>query len=178
MTAPTDTVPERVIPLLRFKVWPGGQAFFVSARKAVVLLKLTIKQKKFADEYIRLGNATQAAINAGYKPKNAAGMGAENLRKPQIAEYVNAKLKKLDAKKTMQIEEIMEELSAIARGQLTEERLDKEGDIVKTHPLFADRLKAMDMLGKRYGMWNGTAQEAASQTVIIDDMTDGDDDEG
>lgn len=141
-------------------------------------LKLTIKQKKFADEYIRLGNATQAAINAGYKPKNAGQMGNENLKKLQIAEYINAKLKELDAKKTMQIQEIMEELSAIARGELQEERLDKDGDIVKTRPLFADRLKAMDMLGKRYGMWNGMAQEAASQTVIIDDMTDGDDDEG
>lgn len=142
------------------------------------MLKLTIKQKKFADEYIRLGNATQAAINAGYKHKNAAGMGAENLRKPQIAEYINDKLKSLDAKKTMQIKEIMEKLTSIARGEIKEERLDKDGGIVETRPLFADRLKAMDMLGKRYGMWNGMAQEAASQTVIIDDMTDGDEDEG
>lgn len=142
------------------------------------MLKLTIKQKKFADEYIRIGNATQAAINAGYRPKAAGQMGNENLKKPQIAEYINAKLKELDAKKTMQIQEIMEELSAIARGEVKEERLDKDGDIVKTRPLFADRLKAMDMLGKRYGMWNGMAQESASQTVIIDDMTDGDEDEG
>lgn len=142
------------------------------------MLKLTIKQKKFADEYIRLGNATQAAINAGYKPKNAAGMGAENLRKPQVSEYINEKLKSLDAKKTMQIKEIMEELTSIARGEIKEERLDKDGKIVETRPLFADRLKAMDMLGKRYGMWNGMAQEAANQTVIIDDMTDGEDDEG
>lgn len=142
------------------------------------MLKLTIKQKKFADEYIRIGNATQAAINAGYKPKNAGQIGNENLKKLQIAEYINEKLKELDAKKTMQIQEIMEELSAIARGEIKEERLDKDGDIVKTRPLFADRLKAMDMLGKRYGMWNGMAQEAASQTVIIDDMTDGDEDEG
>ena len=144
----------------------------------MVLLKLTIKQKKFADEYIRLGNATQAAINAGYSKKGARQIGADNLSKTYIREYVNKKMASLDKKKTMQIQEIMEELSAIARGEIQEERLDKEGDIVKTHPLFADRLKAMDMLGKRYGMWNGTAQEAASQTVIIDDMTDGDEDEG
>ena len=144
----------------------------------MILLKLTVKQKKFADEYIRLGNATQAAINAGYSKKGARQIGADNLSKTYIREYVNKKMASLDKEKTMQIEEIMEELSAIARGQLTEERLDKEGDIVKTHPLFADRLKAMDMLGKRYGMWNGMAQEAASQTVIIDDMTDGDEDEG
>ena len=144
----------------------------------MAVLKLTIKQKKFADEYIRLGNSTQAAINAGYSKKTARQIGADNLSKAYIREYINEKMDALDKKKTMQIKEIMEELTSIARGELKEERLDKDGNIVETRPLFADRLKAMDMLGKRYGMWNGMAQEAASQTVIIDDMTDGDDDEG
>ena len=144
----------------------------------VAVLKLTIKQKKFADEYIRLGNSTQAAINAGYSKKTARQIGADNLSKAYIREYINEKMDALDKKKTMQIKEIMEELTSIARGELKEERLDKDGNIVETRPLFADRLKAMDMLGKRYGMWNGMAQEAASQTVIIDDMTDGEDDEG
>lgn len=144
----------------------------------VAVLKLTIKQKKFADEYIRLGNSTQAAINAGYSKKTARQIGADNLSKAYIREYINEKMQALDAEKTMQIKEIMEELTSIARGEIKEERLDKDGNIVETRPLFADRLKAMDMLGKRYGMWNGMAQEAASQTVIIDDMTDGEDDEG
>lgn len=155
--------------------WP---CFFVSARKEVAVLKLTIKQKKFADEYIRLGNSTQAAINAGYSKKTARQIGADNLSKAYIREYINEKMDALDKEKTMQIKEIMEELTSIARGELKEERLDKDGNIVETRPLFADRLKAMDMLGKRYGMWNGMAQEVASQTVIIDDMTDGDADEG
>nr|DAL95000.1 MAG TPA: Terminase small subunit [Caudoviricetes sp.] len=144
----------------------------------MTVLKLTIKQKKFADEYIRLGNSTQAAILAGYSKKTARQIGADNLSKSYIREYINEKMDALDKKKTMQIKEIMEELTSIARGELKEERLDKNGNIVETRPLFADRLKAMDMLGKRYGMWNGMAQEAASQTVIIDDMTDGDEDEG
>lgn len=144
----------------------------------VAVLKLTIKQRKFADEYIRLGNSTQAAINAGYSKKTARQIGADNLSKVYIREYINEKMDALDKKKTMQIKEIMEELTSIARGEIKEERLDKDGHIVETRPLFADRLKAMDMLGKRYGMWNGMAQEAASQTVIIDDMTDCDEDEG
>lgn len=142
------------------------------------MLKLTIKQKKFADEYIRLGNSTQAAINAGYSKKTARQIGADNLSKAYIREYINEKMDALDKKKTMQIKEIMENLTSIARGEIKEERLDKDGGIVETRPLFADRLKAMDMLGKRYGMWNGMAQEVKSQTVIIDDMTDGNDDEG
>ena len=150
---------------------------FCFSRKGGDSLKLTIKQKKFADEYIRLGNSTQAAINAGYSKKTARQIGADNLSKAYIREYINEKMDALDKKKTMQIKEIMEELTSIARGEIKEERLDKDGNIVETRPLFADRLKAMDMLGKRYGMWNGMAQEAVSQTVIIDDMTDGDEDE-
>ena len=42
-------------------------------------MKLTEKQKKFADFYIKLGNATQAAIKAGYSEKTARFTGAENL---------------------------------------------------------------------------------------------------
>ena len=42
-------------------------------------MKLTEKQKRFCDEYIKLGNAKEAAINAGYSKKTAKSMGAENL---------------------------------------------------------------------------------------------------
>ena len=48
------------------------------------MAKLTEKQQRFADEYIRLGNATEAARLAGYSPKTAAVVGAENLIKPNI----------------------------------------------------------------------------------------------
>ncbi|MFR6454907.1 MAG: terminase small subunit, partial [Peptoniphilus lacrimalis] len=55
--------------------------------------KLTIKQKKFADEYIKTGNATQSAINAGYSKKTARVTGAENLTKPNIKAYVDERMK-------------------------------------------------------------------------------------
>ena len=50
---------------------------FLCLGKGVVYLskKLTIKQKKFADEYIKTGNATQSAINAGYSKKTAGQVG-------------------------------------------------------------------------------------------------------
>ena len=46
--------------------------------------KLTLKQKKFADEYIISGNATQSAIKAGYSKKTAGVIAVENLEKPNI----------------------------------------------------------------------------------------------
>ena len=49
--------------------------------------KLTIKQKKFADEYIISGNATQSALKAGYKNEVS---GRENLQKPTVQSYIEA----------------------------------------------------------------------------------------
>ena len=39
--------------------------------------KLTVKQKKFADEYIKTGNATQSYLDAGYSMKSKNGAGVE-----------------------------------------------------------------------------------------------------
>jgi phage terminase small subunit len=51
-------------------------------------MALTAKQELFAKEYIVDLNATQAAIRAGYSPKTAYSIGEENLKKPEIAAYV------------------------------------------------------------------------------------------
>ncbi len=53
--------------------------------------KLTEKQKIFCVEYLKDLNATRAAIAAGYSEKAAAVIGCENLIKPNIAEYIQAK---------------------------------------------------------------------------------------
>lgn len=53
-------------------------------------MKLEPKQQRFVEEYLVDLNATQAAIRAGYKAKNAAVIGSENLRKPKIAEAIQA----------------------------------------------------------------------------------------
>lgn len=62
--------------------------------------KLTAKQARFVEEYLADLNATQAAIRAGYSAKTAASVGAENLRKPQIAQAVaQAKAKRSERTK-------------------------------------------------------------------------------
>lgn len=58
-------------------------------------MKLTPKQMRFVDEYMVDFNATQAAIRAGYKAKTAHVIGAENLRKPKIAEEIARRQKDL-----------------------------------------------------------------------------------
>ncbi|HHL0777610.1 TPA: terminase small subunit, partial [Streptococcus agalactiae] len=56
------------------------------------LSKLTLKQKRFADEYIISANATAAAIKAGYSKKTARSIGQENLTKPDIKAYIDERL--------------------------------------------------------------------------------------
>lgn len=50
--------------------------------------KLTAKQERFCNEYLIDLNATQAAIRAGYSEKTATAIGAENLTKPNIQEFI------------------------------------------------------------------------------------------
>lgn len=81
-------------------------------------MKLTIKQKRFADEYIISGNATQSAIKAGYSKKTAGVIGDENLKKPNVAEYIKKRLEELDTKRTMSLKEAIWRTSSIARREM------------------------------------------------------------
>lgn len=69
----------------------GG--YKTKSNKAIPVVKITNKQKKFIDEYLNIGNATEAAMQA-YKPKNRAtarSIGSENLTKPNIRAYLEEK---------------------------------------------------------------------------------------
>ena len=83
-------------------------------------MKLTQKQKLFADEYIKSGNATQSAIKAGYASKSAQRMGSENLSKPVIKAYIDAKMAEIESHKIADAKEAMQAITAIARGETTE----------------------------------------------------------
>ncbi|UTH10791.1 terminase small subunit [Macrococcoides canis] len=79
-------------------------------------MKLTEKQKRFADEYIKTGNATQSAIKAGYSKRTAKQMGVENLSKPYLSEYIKERLDKIESERLMSVEEALILSSEIARG--------------------------------------------------------------
>ena len=84
-------------------------------------MKLTEKQKRFADEYIKTGNATQSAIEAGYSKKTARSIGSENLAKPDISEYIAKRLEKIDKEKIAEQKEILEFMTRVMRRQETEQ---------------------------------------------------------
>ncbi len=142
--------------------------------------KLTVKQQKFADEYIISGNATQSAIKAGYAKKAAYATGAENLKKPQIKKYIDQRLEQLKKESIAEQDELLQYLTSIVRGKQTEQTLVGEGmgeQSIKDIEVSAkDRIKAAELLGKRYGMWVDKQQvEVTEVPTFIDDISGEDD---
>lgn len=115
--------------------------------------KLTQKQQRFVDEYIISGNATQAAIKAGYSKKTARFVGAENLTKPNIKVELEKRNAEIKSQKTMDMQEVMERLAAIARGETVEQQVTNKGTVVEIEPKTSDQIRAMELIGKRYGAW-------------------------
>ncbi|QEA43266.1 terminase small subunit [Leuconostoc lactis] len=84
-------------------------------------MKLTPKQKKFADEYIKSGNITQSAIGAGYSTKTARVIGQENLLKPAIKEYIAERIAEIDKANIADQKEILEFMTRVMRRQESEQ---------------------------------------------------------
>ena len=82
--------------------------------------KLTPKQQRFADEYIKSGNAADAARKAGYSKRSARSVGQENLTKPDIKQYIDERMAEIASKRIMDATEAIELLTSIARGETKE----------------------------------------------------------
>lgn len=145
-------------------------------------MKLTEKQKRFADEYIISGNATQAAIKAGYSKKTANRIGPENLSKLVIKNYIEERLEELKSERTADAQEVLEYLTSVMRGNETEEVLIGIGEgvqsTVQKEVGAKDRLKAAELLGKRFALFTDKTEVAVSEIPTFVDDIDGDTDDG
>ncbi|MEK4132003.1 terminase small subunit [Solibacillus sp. FSL W8-0474] len=135
-------------------------------------VKLTIKQRKFADYYIECGNATEAAIRAGYSKNSARFIAAENLAKPLIKEYIEQVMAIKDAERIANQDEILAFLTSVMRGEVKEQVPLLDGDgYQKLQTLDAaqpkDRIKAAELLGKRHAMWTEKQQVEGDLSVNI-----------
>ena len=83
-------------------------------------MKLTQKQRLFADEYIKSGNATQSAIQAGYSNRYAHTNANKLLQNTTIKHYIDAKMAEIESHKIADAKEAMQAITAIARGETTE----------------------------------------------------------
>lgn len=108
--------------------------------------KITDKQKKFCDYYLELGNASEAAIKAGYSKKTARITGCENLTKPNIKAYIEERTKQMDEERIAKPQEVLEYLTRVMNGQ----ELDQFG----LDAALSDRTKAAELLAKRYRLFD------------------------
>ena len=122
------------------------------------MAELTDKQKRFCDEYLIDLNATQAAIRAGYSENTARQTACENLTKPNIQEYISERMKEKEKALIADQNEVLEYLTAVLRGTEKEEVVLPSGLMMYKKTETKDRLKAAELLGKRYGIYTDKIQ--------------------
>lgn len=140
----------------------------------VIYHGLTLKQKRFADEYIISGNATQSAIKAGYTKKYANTNANKLLHNTTIKTYIDERLAKLDSEKIADQKEVLEYLTSVMRGEHTEQTLISRGaewgqEKTNIDVGAKDRIKAAELLGKRYSMWTDKVDMSGNVELIFED---------
>lgn len=139
---------------------------------------MTKKQKLFCEEYLIDLNATQAAIRAGYSPETAGAIGAENLKKPQIQKAIARAMADRSRRTGVNADRVVMELAKIAfvnaadvidadDATLKADAADEDlaavqsvkvktfgEDGVEREIKLADKIKALELLGRHLGMFN------------------------
>lgn len=93
-------------------------------------MALTAKQQRFCEEYIVDLNATQAAIRAGYSANTASETGYENLRKPQIAEYIQQLMDNRSERTEITADMVLKEYAKIGFSSITDYLKVEESEMV------------------------------------------------
>ena len=132
---------------------------------------MNAKQTRFCDEYLVDCNATQAAIRAGYSARTANEQAARLLANVSIKAYIDEKMERLHNERTADAQEVLEYLTAVMRGQQTEQTLISVGDGVQKIGNIEvgarDRLKAAELIGKRFGLFKEGLELAGVLPVVI-----------
>lgn len=154
--------------------------------------KLTAKQMRFVDEYLIDLNATQASIRAGYSPRTSYSIGVDLLKKPEIQTLLQKKRQKLSDKLEVSQEKVIKELAAVAfangadYAKITAQGLvefiptddlpkDKLAAIAGiktsqsgTEVKLGDKLRALEMLGKYLGLFDGQQNAEKPENNLLD----------
>ena len=129
---------------------------------------MTLKQQRFADEYIITGNLYKSAVEAGYSEKYAKSQSHKLLENVGIKNYIDVRLAKLESEKIATQEEVLQYLTSVMRGEKTEPLLVLDGEgtqkVIEAVPNVQSRTRAAELLGKRYSMWTDK-QEVTSNNV-------------
>ena len=154
---------------------------------------MTAKEKRFGDEFLLDMNYTQAAIRAGYSESTAKNAcywvnqeadakqvkaGRKSQYKPELAAYINEQLEQMHSKLTADAQEVLEYLTSVLRGEskssvLARDEIGAER-VIEKPPDEKERLKAAELLGKRYGLYTEKVDlDAGAELHICIDYGDG-----
>lgn len=139
------------------------------------IVALTAKQQRFCDEYLIDLNATQAAIRAGYSEKAARQIAVENMTKPSIKGYIEKRMAEKEAALIADQDEVLKYLTSVLRGQSQSEVVVVEGvgegcseaRAMQKAPDEKERLKAAELLGKRYGLYTDKVDQMVDMELNI-----------
>ncbi|MCS6156561.1 terminase small subunit [Lactiplantibacillus plantarum] len=93
--------------------------------------KLTPKQRKFANEFIKTNNAYQSAINAGYS-KNYASVGTKKLlENVRIQNYIQQKTGDVEKRESVEADEVLKNIYRISAGKEIERHYVKIDNLAK-----------------------------------------------
>lgn len=115
--------------------------------------KLTPKQRKFAEEYIRSGNAYQAAIEAGYSRNYAKAQSSKLLENVGIKSYIDERMAEIESSKIADAKEVMEFYTRVLRGEELETVVVGTADgaeSIERPPTTKDKTAVAKEILKRY----------------------------
>lgn len=138
---------------------------------------MTEKQKRFADEYLIDLNGTRAykvAYPSVKKDQVAATNAGRLLRNAEVKTYIDEQLEKIHNEKTADAQEVLEYLTAVMRNEQTEEVVVVEGTgdgcsearTMEKDTSIKDRVKAAELLGKRYSLFTDKMELATGDIVL------------
>ena len=120
--------------------------------------KLTERQRRFADLYLQLGNAAEAAEQAGFKRSYAQGAK----RQPAVRAYMDQRLREAQNKNIASADEVLAFLTDVMRGAYDGEKPEKNS---------SPRMKAAELLGKRLGVFTDVNSVLRQEMpLLVDDI--------
>ena len=139
---------------------------------------MTEKQKRFCDEYLIDLNGTRAYKAAYPSVKSddvASASSARLLGNVKVRAYLDERLEQLHSERTADAAEVMEYLTAVVRGESRSSVVIVEGvgdgcseaRLVEKPPDEKERLKAAELLGKRYGIFSDKVSVSGTVPVVI-----------
>jgi phage terminase small subunit len=166
---------------------------------------LTVKQHKFVTAYVESGNATQAALDAGYSKRTARSIGQENLTKPDIKQAIDDLMQQLEDNKIAKADEVLQFFTSVLRGDATEtvnigtpqgvitiddspptnkDRMIAGKELLKRYPNSDDQLQAKlrkltaeaEIAEARSKALQREVSDDDERTMIVDDVPDTDED--